>query len=93
MAQFQMVSDNRCSCDRHCQVAISIVQKVIFFEQRRIFYSLYSLPACGMYSCTGPRLEVSLARRQNLKLAWEDAWNIGRKKLSVKWLLHRSVRP
>ena len=40
-----------------------------------------------------PRLEVRAARRQNLKLAWEDAWNHGRIKLSVKWLSHRSVRP
>ena len=37
--------------------------------------------------------EVSLARRQNRKLAWEDAWNHGRINLSVKWLSHRSVRP
>ena len=35
--------------------------------------------------------EVSLARRQNLKLTWEDAWNHGRIELSVKWLSHRSV--
>ena len=40
-----------------------------------------------------PRLEVRGARRQNLKLAWEDAWNHARIKLSVKWLSHRSVRP
>ena len=32
--------------------------------------------------------EVSLARRQNLKLAWEDAWNHAGMKLSVKWLSH-----
>ena len=38
-------------------------------------------------------LEVSLARRQNLKLAWENAWNHRRIKLTVKWLSHRSVRP
>ena len=27
-------------------------------------------------------VEVRLARRQNLKLAWEDAWNLGGMKLS-----------
>ena len=30
--------------------------------------------------------EMRSARRQNLKLAWEDAWNHTRLKLSVKWL-------
>ena len=35
--------------------------------------------------------EVSLARRQNLKLAWEDAWNHAKMELSVKWLSHGSV--
>ena len=38
-------------------------------------------------------LEMRSALRQNLKLAWEDAWNHTRLKLSVKWFLHRSVRP
>ena len=38
-------------------------------------------------------LEVRAAHRQNLKLAWEDAWNHARIKLSVKWLSHRSVGP
>ena len=37
--------------------------------------------------------EVSLARSQNLKLAWEDAWNQEKMELSVKWLSHGSVRP
>ena len=32
--------------------------------------------------------EVSLARRQNLKLGWEDAWNHAGIKLSVKWVSH-----
>ena len=36
--------------------------------------------------------EVSSARRQNLKLAWEDAWNHEKMELSVKWLSHGSVR-
>ena len=43
---------------------------------------------CGTYA-----LEVRGAHRQNLKLAWEDAWNHARIKLSVKWLPHRPVRP
>ena len=30
--------------------------------------------------------EVSLARRQNLKLAWEDAWNHEKMELSVNSL-------
>ena len=43
--------------------------------------------------CLRVGFEVSLARRQNLKLAWEDAWNHGKMELSVKWLSHGSVRP
>ena len=40
--------------------------------------------------CLSDLLEVRSAHRQNLKLAWEDAWNHGRIKLSVKCLSHRS---
>ena len=38
-------------------------------------------------------LEVRSARRQNLKLAWEDAWNHRKMNLTVKWLSHRSIGP
>ena len=37
----------------------------------------------SMYS-TVDCFEINLARRQNIKLAWEDAWNHGRYNLSVK---------
>ena len=47
------------------------------------------LVGCNAF-CRGhaTRLEVRGAHRQNLKLAWEDAWNHAKTKLSVKWLPH-----
>ena len=50
---------------------------------------------CDHDMCERPRLllvwlEVRLAHRRKLELAWEDAWNPKKIKPSVKWLSYRT---
>ena len=77
-SQLEILSTGHISCMRPTMLQYSTFDS----------HSSFSVTQAHIQNCCAPVLKVSLAGRQNLKLAWEDAWNHGRTKLSVKWLLH-----